>query len=377
MRANLQRILELQVQHQARISPAMDERGQLVRHAAPNWLRERETQIGAAIGVEDFFVEGGDGTGLKNRVPWVRFGSRSQSRRATEGFYVVYLFDALGGAVYLSLNQGTTDSAGGDFAPKPPGVIEGRVNWAREVLADWLPRVGAPSAVSLNDPNLGAGYERANVIARAYRLGNIPDEDTLIADARLFAEGLGRLYAARAKRPIPNERPEVVEAEEAAAEASGRTRSKSSAGFRTNAAEIKLIELHAIALARAYYEADGWSVKELGKPFDLEVRKKGEKLDVEVKGTSSDGAGVPLTAGEVRHQKSAYPNNALVVVRGITLDRSVVPPAVSNGILYELRRWEIGTDDLRAISYSYEVPAQLYEREGTPCGALLTQFGRR
>lgn len=377
MRSELQRILELQTQYQARVSPAMDERGRLIRRDATNWLWGREAELGGAMGVDDFFAEGRDGTGLKNRVPWIRFGSRSQSPRATEGFYIVYLFDARGASVYLSLNQGTTDSVGGDFAPKPPGVIEGRVEWAREVLENWLPRVGAPAAVLLNDPNLGIGYERGNVIARAYGVGNIPDDGTLFADVMLFAEGLGELYAARSRLPIPNERPEIVQAEESAAEASGRPRPKSRAGFRTNAAEIKLVETHAVKLARIYYEVDGWAVKELGKPFDLELKKGNEKLDVEVKGTSSDGAGIPLTSGEVRHHEHAYPHNALVVVTGITIDRSVMPPVVSNGVLYELRGWKVDPDALRVISYAYEVPAQMYEEDGVPCETLLTQFGRR
>ncbi len=349
----------------------MGERGQLIRNVMPTWLRDRESVLRSAMGVDDFFAEGRDGTGLKTRVPWVRVGSRAQSPRATEGFYVVYLFDALGDTVYLSLNQGTTDFINGEFTPKSPGVIEARVEWARETLADWLPRVGAHAEVDLNDPRLGAGYEKGNVLARAYALDKVPDDDTLFADLRVFSEGLGRLYKAREKRPIPSEQPEVVEAEESAAEIGGHPRSKSRAGFRTNAAEIKLIENHAVALARAYYESDGWTVKELGKPFDLKARKQGRSLDIEVKGTTSDGAGVPLTAGEVRHHDKVYPDNALVVVRGISLDRSVSPPAVSKGVLYELRAWRINVDDLSVISYSYDVPEEMYEREGIDAEVLI------
>jgi len=218
---------------------------------------------------------------------------QSASPRATEGFYIVYLFDALGEVVYLSLNQGTTDFVNGEFVPKSPGVIEARVEWARATLVDWLPRVGASTVMDLHDARLGAGYERGDVVARAYPVDRIPDEDTLLLDLRIFAEGLRTLYEARVDRPLPSEAPEVVEAEEAAAAASGRPRPPASAGFRTNAAEIKLVEERAIELARRYYEADGWSVRELGKPFDLEVRRDSEKLDVEVKGTTSDGRAVP------------------------------------------------------------------------------------
>jgi len=364
VRAELQRILELQVDFDARATPAMVERGRLIRRDVADWLASHATPLAGAMRVDDFFSEGRDGTGLKTRVPWVRLGSRVQSPRATEGFYLVYLFDALGDVVYLSLNQGTTDFINGEFVAKSPGVIEARVRWAQTTLADWLPRVGASAEVELHDPRLGAGYERGNVVARAYPSGGIPDDNTLLADVQIFADGLGTLYEARESRPIPNETPEVIEAEEAAAEASGRSRRGSAAGFRTNAAEIRLVERRAIELAWEYYASDGWLVRELGKPFDLEVKRGSEKLDVEVKGTTSDGLAVPLTAGEVRHHEAAFPNNALVVVKDVVLDRGTEPPTASGGVLYEWRHWEIDPVDLSAISYFYEVPRTLYENKG-------------
>jgi len=342
----------------------MNERGQLIRHGVRGWLQDHAEPLTEAMAVDDFLAEGRDGTGLKTRVPWVRIASRAQSKRATEGFYVVYLFAADGDVVYLSLNQGTTDFINGEFVAKSPGVIESRVTWARQTLVDWLPRAGGHASVQLQDPGLGAGYERGNIVARAYRRGFVPDDDTLLADLRFFSEGLGLLYKARVIRPLPSERPEIAEAEDVAIEATGRPRPSSRAGFRTNAKEIKVVEDHAVKLARTYYERDGWVVKELGKPFDLEVRRGSEHLDVEVKGTTSDGAGVPLTAGEVRHHEKVYPDNALVVVRNIVLDRRSDPPTVSDGTLYELRHWRIDPSDLAVISYSYDVPGEIYEQPG-------------
>lgn len=370
MKVEIQRVLELQSQYTSTASPAMRERGELIRNVIPGWLADHAAELGAEMGANDFFGEGRDGTGRKTRVPWVRFGARSKSPRATEGFYVVYLFDALGGAVHLSLNQGTTDFIGSDFVPKPFGVIADRVEWARDVLGDWLSALdGGEEAIELHDPGLGAGYERGNVAAVTYEADSIPDDAVLLSDARAFAKGIGRLYEEHAKHPIPHESPELREAEEAADRTSGKVKPAPRAGFRTNAAEIKAIEMHAVALARTYYEEDGWKVKELGKPFDLEVKKDGKTLDVEVKGTSSDGSGVPLTAGEVRHHKKAYPDNALVVVRGIVLDRDASPPKASGGTLYELRGWKIDPAALRVISYAYEIPPGMYEGGGVRPGA--------
>jgi 5-methylcytosine-specific restriction enzyme MrcB-like protein len=350
----------------------MSERGLLIRNAAPEWLSGHASDLGDILAIDDFFAEGRDGTGRKTRVPWVRFGSRSLSPRATEGFYVVYLFDALGGAVYLSLNQGTTDFRAGEFVPKPRKVITERADWARSVLAPWLNSLNnATVQIDLHDPHLGAGYELGNVAAVPYDLGAIPGDASLYADARVFAEGLGMLYQEHAHRPIPQERPELREAEEAADRASGSKRSASRAGFRTNAREIKAIEAHAVAFARAYYETGGFLVKELGKPFDLEVKKQDMVLTVEVKGTTSDGSGVPLTAGEVRHHAEAFPNNALIVVRNIALHRDGTSPTASGGRLYELRGWDIDVNSLRVISYAYDIPAEMYEHQGISSESLL------
>ena len=91
---------------------------------------------------------------------------------------------------------------------------------------------------------------------------------------------------------------------------------------------------------------------------------------VEIKGTTSDGSGVSLTAGEVSHHAAAFPNNALVVVRNIVLQRGDSPSA-SGGWLYELRGWDIDTAALRAISYAYEVPGEMYEHKGVSTESLL------
>jgi hypothetical protein len=350
----------------------MSERGVLVRDAVPGWLNDSAKGLAEVLGVDDFFAEGRDGTGLKTRVPWARFGSRSRSPRATTGFYVVYLFDAAGNKVYLSLNQGTTDFRGGEFVPKPAEQILARVGWARSILGSWLDGTGTDAKfMELNDPGLGAGYELGNIASVGYAIDAIPDDPVLLVDAERFAEGLAILYREHNRNPMPDEQPELQEAEEAARRASGISNRGGRAGFRTNAAEIKAIENHAVEVARAYYEDQGFEVDVLGKPFDLKVAKGDETLTVEVKGTTSAGSGVPLTAGEVEHHANAFPNNALVIVRNISLHRDTESPTASGGHLYELRAWAIDPGALRIISYAYEVPATMYDHSGVPSGELL------
>jgi hypothetical protein len=350
----------------------MSERGVLVRKEIPAWLDSHAAVLGQALGVDDFFAEGSNGAGRNARVPWTRFASRFESPKPTEGFYVVYLFDAAGRNVYLSLNQGTTDHLNGELVRKPPELILERSAWARAALGSWLTDLGDRlSAMSLNGANLGDAYEDGSVAAIGYERDAIPDDTVILADAKRFAEGLGLLYREHNLRPLPKEQPEIHEAEVAADRAAGNRRVPPRAGFRANAAERKAIEKRAIDLARAYYMAQGFKVKELGKPFDLEVRKDGMKLTVEVKGTTSDGSGVVLTANEVEHHAEAFPDNALVIVRNIALGREGDSPSAGGGHLYELRGWEIDPDHLRTISYAYEVPATMYNHVGVHADELL------
>ena len=338
----------------------MDERGRLIRDAVPARLAVHRNRIAAAMGVSpaELLIEGRDGTGLKGRVPWVRFAARSMSPRATDGFYVVYLFDARGDAVFLSLNQGTTDFDSGDFRPKAPHVLQARVAWARRALEDWRSRPPALTTLLLHDRRggLGDGYERGDVAAVRYADGAIPDDDALMQDVLAFAAALGMVYAQERRTPPPFTSPEVELAVAAVEAAAGKPRRSRGAGFHTDADEIRVVELHAVAMARAHYERLGWTVRELGKPYDLELRRDGERVDVEVKGTTSDGMLVTLTDGEVRHHAKAYPHNALVVVSRVVLDRSGRTPRASGGDLREIRPWRIDPLHLRPIAHRYAVP---------------------
>jgi hypothetical protein len=368
VQTELQGVPELQRSWTWRNTEQMDERGKLVRNEVSGWLRDNEGDLSAAVGipVADFFPEGRDGTGRKTRVPWTRFGSLERSPSATDGFYVVYLWAFDGTAVYLSLNQGTTDFENGEFVRKRLDVLESRVAWAQNVVAEWAAaRLDVVPLVlgDVGDQSLGRGYELGNIAAVRYTVDEIPDDAQLLADAVSFAGALGELYKAHAKAPLPYEVPELVALEDAAEDAAGKKRPARGAGFRQNKEERDLIEKRAEDVAAAYYEADGWKIKRVGAPYDLQLTRGDEKWTVEVKGTTSMGEAVPLTAGEVRHHAKAHPNNAFVVVRGIVLDRSTSPPTVSGGVLFERQPWTISDEALQVISYKYTIPGDLYDPE--------------
>jgi hypothetical protein len=218
--------------------------------------------------------------------------------------------------------------------------------------------------VDVGEDSLGRGYELGAIASIRYGLNAIPNDDVLLADAVSFSEALGKLHRAHSKAPIPYEVPEVISVQEAADGAAGKTRRVRGAGFRQSQEERELIERHAVKMAQAYYSAAGWKVKVVGAPYDLELSRGSEKRTVEVKGTTSMGEAVILTDGEVKHHAKAHPNNALVVVRGIVLDRSSSPPTVSGGVLFERQPWAVSPEALRVMSYQYSVPEDFYRDGG-------------
>jgi hypothetical protein len=75
---------------------------------------------------------------------------------------------------------------------------------------------------------------------------------------------------------------------------------------------------------------------------------------IEVKGTISLGEKVVLTKNEVLLHRQEYPNNALIVVSQIELDRNE-PPSAKGGTALFISPWKIEESDLEALGYDYKV----------------------
>ncbi|NYH44768.1 hypothetical protein HNR22_004495 [Micromonospora jinlongensis] len=195
-------ILRLQPGWSSGNTPEMQRRGVLVRQEGPALVR---AELDALFSQPpfDLRVEGRDGTGLKTRVPWIRVYSKSRSPRATDGWYVVYLFAFDGSAVYLSLNQGTT--VPGQFTMRPPEQLYDRVHWARTTLArSPYDQSGLLPKIDLADEGLGRGYERGNVFAIRYDRGSLSSGVRLGTDLKRMVELLKVLYEAsgQAMQPV-------------------------------------------------------------------------------------------------------------------------------------------------------------------------------
>jgi hypothetical protein len=114
--------------------------------------------------------------------------------------------------------------------------------------------------------------------------------------------------------------PEVLEVESAAC---GHTlRRGSMQGFGLSPVERQAVEMHAMQLAERHLGNLGWRVRDVSAThsYDFECTRNGEKLIVEVKGTTSTGDQIVITRNEVAIQRAHHPNNALVVVHSINLE---------------------------------------------------------
>lgn len=159
-------------------------------------------------------------------------------------------------------------------------------------------------------------------------------------------------------QPLPTESPEVIEAISVIQDIAGKPRILSGQGFQSSPEARRAIELRAMKLATEHFCEQGWQVEDVSKyeSYDLLCTRLNEELYVEVKGTTSAGVDVMLTAQEVIHAKQHYPKTALLVVSQIKLINSASGLEAIEGQKKLYQPWLIDDDRLRALSYKYQVP---------------------
>jgi hypothetical protein len=126
-------------------------------------------------------------------------------------------------------------------------------------------------------------------------------------------------------------------------------------GIRLPAAVRREIELRAVDEAIKHYSKN-WKVEVRGKPYDLRCTRQDAELHVEVKGTTTPGEDVLLTANEVAHARAAYPDVALFVLCDIDLSYGPAGEPIATGgriVLHE--PWEIDAHRLEAVAYRCSV----------------------
>lgn len=311
----------------------------------------------------DLRVRAGGQEGYVSPFPWVRVYSEVYAPSAQNGIYLVYLFAADGSRAYLSLHQGTS-------VPKPGGGMRTttdtrgllfRAAQARSALGDHIEAEGTARAMmtidlawqglpSADSRYKGRAYEAANILALEYLSGQIPGDEQLLSELVNMLPLLAELYGLPAG---PEQAPGLsgLAAQAAAAMGSNRERDP----------EIrKKIELWAEDMAFDHFTVLGWEVKRVGsekRGYDLECRNKDRQiLHVEVKGTRTRGQKVPLTGGEIKHNRNAGDcgaDHALYVVSDIKVS---LEGQCSGGKPNCIPDWSIADEDLIVTQYDYMVP---------------------
>lgn len=365
---SIENVFPFQLKYSQSNTPAMQARGDLIRNDIPRQLRSAvyEGKIPNASLIKDYFIEGSDGKGNKNYVPWVRFASESLSPSARIGWYITFLFSSDGSSVWLVIAHASS-SEGGKAISKE----------VRQKLKEWgLSKLPSPKVIDTNlsssidlnadGPGLGDIFESTSLFGFQFKKSEVPTDSEILSKVNVLIPHLKTLYDAELSDPtMPSAEPtEIKAAEEAIDEIAGKipkVRKYSGQGIRGTYKENKAVERRAVDLAISYFRStNNWeSIKDTGdkESYDLLLTNKSKKMYVEVKGTQSSGDKVFLSKNEVIVQKKFYPNNALVIVSGIKLEKGEEPKA-SGGNIKVISPWKIMNNHLTAMAFEYEVPSK-------------------
>jgi len=365
---SIEKVFPFQLKYSQSNTPAMQARGDLIRNDIPRRLRSAvdEGKLPNASLIKDYFIEGSDGKGNKNYVPWVRFASESLSPSARIGWYVTFLFSSDGSSVWLVIAHASTSEGGKAISRE-----------VRQKLKEWgLSKLPSPKAIDDNlnssidlnadGPGLGDIFESTSLFGFQFKKGEVPADSEILSKVNVLIPHLKTLYDAELSDPtMPSAEPtEIKAAEEAIDEIAGKipkVRKYSGQGIRGTYRENKAVERRAVDLAISNFRStNNWeSIKDTGdkESYDLLLTNKSKKMYVEVKGTQSSGDKVFLSKNEVIVQKKFYPNNALVIVSGIKLEKGEEPKA-TDGNIKVISPWKIVNNDLTAMAFEYDVPSK-------------------
>lgn len=362
---NLSEILLLSGQYSKSQSPAMSRRDELMAICAES-VRTILNEIGDHFA--DLKVNHGGRQSNYSPVPWVRIFDPNHSPKATSGFYIVFLFAADGSAVYLSLNQGTSEWRSNAIRPiNNDELLVSRAVLSRSELQNLDSSVfrqglrnidlcAEKVGVGIESKRRAKNYELANIFAYKYESWHIPRDEEIAEDIDELIFLLQELEKLRTEQSVPT----PVNSNDSGLLAKNLT-SKRKQGKVLDSRARKAIEVQAEDVVDQHYTTLGWRVERVGHQklgFDFRCTKwiieldREEELHVEVKGTTGLGFEVVLTPNEVSHVKN-FKNTVLAVVSQIALN--VDYSIKENGELKILDPWEIKELDLTPSQYSYRV----------------------
>lgn len=360
LRETLQAVVALQREYSSKLTPAMARRGELVRKNLKIEIMDRRLELASALGAygDDLDAEGKDGIGQKSLVPWARFFSRRMSPKATQGWYVVYLFHPDASGVSLCLSHASTSANDGQFKGLNQAETEGLMIWGQSVLRrafadDPDVRVG----VNLGRQRLAAAYEKTTLFSKFYADDSIPVDNVLAEDLTGFGRALAELYRSEDSGLVPgSSSPDVVQilqlAEEMASPFKQLARGQ---GWGLDQAARTAVELRAMKVAEEWLCAEGFDFRDVSSTDSCDFRavRDGEDWVIEVKGTTGGPKSILVTRNEVALHRLSYPKNALLVVHGIKLEKAGT--SATGGNLLALAPWLLDEKRLDPTCYEYRL----------------------
>lgn len=129
------------------------------------------------------------------------------------------------------------------------------------------------------------------------------------------------------------------------------------ATYQGDAEKRKIVESYAVEWAIEHYQAQGFSVDEKGKPYDLDCKKGDLLVHIEVKGTTGSGQKVILTSNEVKDAHDPQWRSDLFIVKHIKLTQQDGRWMATSGEHVIHESWKPDFDDLKPLQYEYSVPS--------------------
>ncbi len=344
----IQEIAELQLQYSSENTPEMERRGIIVRTELPEALRSHWHEFTQAISKysNDLNIEGSDGIGRKTQAPWVRIYSKELSPSATTGFYLVIHFSANGKYFFITLGCGASkwDSDKGDLVKYSDAEISEKVNWALGVLnKEGLDYSNFSDQIDIGSPHsLPKSFEKATIVCKTYDVAtaNESEVSTTIANALSL---LSSIYDYCSEFNDLSQSDIAKSDLETTINPTKKNLNKRQ-GYGLSAPERKAVELRAMDVAREYLQSLGYKTRDTSasNPFDFLAEKDGEKIKVEVKGTTSSLVdSIMMTSNEVALHRNEAGTTALAIVSGIQFKVRGTNAVCDGGTLEYVYPWDI------------------------------------
>ncbi len=152
-------------------------------HPLANLIRrEIPREVERITGDDRYIVKGSAGQGNWATIPWIAVMDPKITETTMRGHYIVYLFKEDMEGVYLSLHQGITDIINKYGEKRAEEILRTRAEEFREKIKqdDLL------EEISLGKRGLAPLYEAGNIYAKYYPASDLPSEEEIEDDLKLF-----------------------------------------------------------------------------------------------------------------------------------------------------------------------------------------------